>query len=567
MRAKLGTAALAMLVCAGAAAQSITVTRPWHTDQWAKGSSYTITWTTQGQVGSSFAVTLRDVGDTTDVLTIAAQASGGSQLWTVPLSLTPANYKVRVKSGNVIGTSPSFAITGGAATPVKVTSPNGGESWQSGASKQITWTPGSAAGTVKVELYRNGTAPANKIGVIAPSVAAAAGTYAWTVGGYQGGTAPAGAGYKVMVVPSDAALQDASDNAFTIAAAPAVTPTPTTPVPSTPVKVTSPNGGESWQAGASKSITWTPGSATGTARIELYRNGTAPANKIGVIASSFSVTAGSYPWTVGAYQGGTAPVGDGYRIVILPSNAALQDASDNPFGIAIGLAGVGFRPDLGRVAVPTATFSPLQAGLPKTSSLSVALKEYVENATYNNDWGWYMKYIPNSSPPVSATSNDGIFGPGFSCYHQACVGYGYHSFVWPGTSKTDWLVIAARSGVFFFMDNYRPMAARFFSATMHLHQVTIGTSHDSSASCAAMYSVITGPWAGWNSTPIKDTRTLDTTKTEYDVDVTGPVKEWLTGNPKANGFLLSSREVLSGEQPMACGSTYDVTLTLKFTEQ
>ena len=130
----------------------------------------------------------------------------------MPTGLADGQYRVRVYASNFIsGTSAAFLIG-----QIKVTSPNGGEPWQSGTSRQITWTPGAATGTVKIELYRNGTAPANKVGVIAPSVAATAGTYGWNVGTCQNCPAQTGAGYRVMVSSTSSVLQDASDNPFTI---------------------------------------------------------------------------------------------------------------------------------------------------------------------------------------------------------------------------------------------------------------------------------------------------------------------------------------------------------------
>jgi Ser-Thr-rich glycosyl-phosphatidyl-inositol-anchored membrane family len=208
-----------MLACGQAAAQSITVTKPAANDTWLKGSSYTITWTNQGQVGPSVVITLRNSADTTDVLSIVPhQQNVGSYPWPVPLSVAAGTYRVRVRASSVIGTSAMFNIAEPPSGPIKVTAPNGGESWALGSSKQITWNPGAATGNVRIDLYRNGTAPANKVGVIAPSVAATAGTYAWTVGAYQGGTAPDGDGYRVMVSSTSPVLQDASDNPFTIIA-------------------------------------------------------------------------------------------------------------------------------------------------------------------------------------------------------------------------------------------------------------------------------------------------------------------------------------------------------------
>ena len=55
---------------------------------------------------------------------------------------------------------------------------------------------------------------------------------------------------------------DANDSVFSIVPAGLQT-----------VTVTSPNGGESWQAGSAQSITWTQTGLTGSVTIDLYKGG------------------------------------------------------------------------------------------------------------------------------------------------------------------------------------------------------------------------------------------------------------------------------------------------------
>lgn len=104
------------------------------------------------------------------------------------------------------------------AQSVTITSPNGNENWPLGASRNITWTFSSfSVGTpMRLILYKEGV----KVGDIAQNVPIGqngAGTYAWTVGAYVGGTAAAGSGYKVRIRPQNSqAPMDASNAAFTI---------------------------------------------------------------------------------------------------------------------------------------------------------------------------------------------------------------------------------------------------------------------------------------------------------------------------------------------------------------
>jgi len=76
-----------------------------------------------------------------------------------------------------------------------ITSPNGGEAWQRGESRPITWTNSGVTGNVVIELVQNSVA----VGVIAESVAATAGSFAWTVGRLANGTVTTGAGCKIRI--------------------------------------------------------------------------------------------------------------------------------------------------------------------------------------------------------------------------------------------------------------------------------------------------------------------------------------------------------------------------------
>ena len=114
---------------------------------------------------------------------------------------------------------------------VTVASPNGGEHWTLGVSKNITWTySGLPDGTqMKLILFRDGT----KVGDIANNVAighSGAGSYPWSAGAYIGGTAVSGPGYKIRIrAMGDSNLVDNSNQAFDLDAAsepPGQPPTP-----------------------------------------------------------------------------------------------------------------------------------------------------------------------------------------------------------------------------------------------------------------------------------------------------------------------------------------------------
>jgi hypothetical protein len=119
--------------------------------------------------------------------------------------------------------------------------------------------------------------------------------------------------------------------------------------------VQSPNGTEHWKKGDYQLIKWGCVQCTGTAEIHLVKlpskvltrtARTAPATiartdyqEIGVIKASIPITPTtqfySFNWKVGDYYGGSAPAGDGYKILvkIVTSSATVSDISDTDFVI------------------------------------------------------------------------------------------------------------------------------------------------------------------------------------------------------------------------------------------
>ena len=77
-----------------------------------------------------------------------------------------------------------------------------------------------------------------------------------------------------------------------------------------------PAGGETWTIGQTKPITWTSSNISGNVTLLLYRGGTAPQNRVGIINNAVPVAAGKYIWQVGQHLTGMATPGNGYQIVI-----------------------------------------------------------------------------------------------------------------------------------------------------------------------------------------------------------------------------------------------------------
>jgi endonuclease/exonuclease/phosphatase family metal-dependent hydrolase len=137
----------------------------------------------------------------------ATYSAGSVQVYRVDSYV--ANYATSTSDHYPVLSRYTFGGGGGTTPAVHVTAPNGGESYTAGSSHTITWTS-AAVSNVKLEYTLDGTAWTQ----ITASTPAAAGSYGWTV--------PSTASTAAKVRISDASaptLNDASDGAFTIAAA------------------------------------------------------------------------------------------------------------------------------------------------------------------------------------------------------------------------------------------------------------------------------------------------------------------------------------------------------------
>ena len=214
-------------------------------------------------------------------------------------------YQYYIKAKNTAGSTNSNTISATAPncspTPtIIVTSPNGGENWQAGSTQIITWTSTGVTGTVQIQPYLNGVPQTN----IAAS-ASNSGSYSWSIpSNYTPGTT-----YKIGISAMSGTVADLSNSYFTISSSPTIT-------------VTSPNGGENWQAGTTQTITWSSIGVTGAVQIQPYLNGVPQTN----IAASASNT-GSYSWSIPSnYTPGTT-----YKIGISAMSGTVADLSNSNF--------------------------------------------------------------------------------------------------------------------------------------------------------------------------------------------------------------------------------------------
>ena len=244
-------------------------------------------------------------GGTLNQTIVSSTPSDGYFGWDIPDDISGGNdYKVKITSINTGSlydySDNNFTIN---AKTITVTSPNGGETWIAGETHHITWSD-NIPENVKIELYKGGTLNQTIV-----SSTPSDGFYNWHIpDDFAGG----GNDYKIKITSvNTGSVYDFSDNNFTI--------NPKT------ITVTSPNGGETWNAGEDYQITWSANFSE-YVRIQLFKNGTYNSTIDDYTPSSD----GTYLWTIPSSQ----TPGIDYKIKIVNcQQSTIFDYSDNRFAI------------------------------------------------------------------------------------------------------------------------------------------------------------------------------------------------------------------------------------------
>lgn len=173
-------------------ATSITVTSPNGGENWQKGSSHNITWTTTGISAGTYQLTLWRGGSNLGVIASGLSHPQNSFPWTVgnldgaPAVSPDSGYTIKVRlQGETANDFSNGPFTIGPDTPtgtISVTSPDG-DSWHKDSTKTISWNaPGISSGTYRITLRKGGS----QLGVVATGIAAATHSYSWKVGELMG---------------------------------------------------------------------------------------------------------------------------------------------------------------------------------------------------------------------------------------------------------------------------------------------------------------------------------------------------------------------------------------------
>jgi hypothetical protein len=196
------------------------------------------------------------------------------------------------------------------ASTLKVTTPNGGESWTKGKTYTIKWKRGNGGSRVKIDLLKSG-----KVYKTIKKRTGNDGKYRWKIPSSE----KTSKRYKIRItsITKDNVL-DSSNKVFTI--------TKKTSSSSTGLKVSSPNGGESWRQESIYTIKWDKVGGANYVKIELYK-----ADELSITIESDTKNDGSYSWEIPS----TVLAGSDYKIrvrSIKPDNSQ-SDLSDKKFSV------------------------------------------------------------------------------------------------------------------------------------------------------------------------------------------------------------------------------------------
>ncbi|MFA3781564.1 hypothetical protein ABRY23_00700 [Melioribacteraceae bacterium 4301-Me] len=357
---------------------SIEVISPNGSEDWKSGTQHDIKWNSKGveKVNIEFST---NAGLTWNSI-ISNLLNTGAYTWTIPVlsantNVTQCLIRVSDASDNSIYDVSDFVFTISPQPSITVVSPNGGESFLSGTSKEILWNSTNVS-NVKIELTTDGGAHWSTIVSSTPSI----GFYTWN-------NIPNLNSLLCKIRISDAnegTPSDVSDNYFEI----------TNRIQKS-VQVIKPNGGEDWEAGTKQNITW---SASGVSKVKIELTTDKGFTWTTLIDS---VAGGAWEWDISQSLNSTQCQ---IRISDASDNS-ISDISDATFTISP----IKFI----RVTQPTgpATFKdsdPITITWESSGIKTVGIKY-----TTTNGLGHYPD-IPQFYPLVDKIANQGFYTTSFS---------------------------------------------------------------------------------------------------------------------------------------------------------
>jgi len=280
---------------------ALSVTSPNGGENLEVGSVHPVTWISVGAVSS--VVTIQyTIDNGTSWNSISASTDNDGRFdWTVPAQLSDA-CRVRVSDGDADPTDESDALFSIVPVPaLTVTSPNGGENLEVDSIYTITWTSEGIVNNVSLQFSVNNGSTWNSLTASTSND----GSYDWTVPDLVSDSC------RVRIFQSsDGEPADESDALFSIVPIPAI-------------RVTSPNGGENFNAGSLQTISWTSEGLVGAVTIQYTADGGESWTEI----TGSTANDGLYAWTL------PAGLSDRYLVRVMESDGSPADVSDGEFSL------------------------------------------------------------------------------------------------------------------------------------------------------------------------------------------------------------------------------------------
>jgi hypothetical protein len=266
-------------------------------------------------------------------------------------------HTIKFTVTNSAGLSAQSTVTvmvnsGTSSQAPRVVAPTGGENWVANSNQTISWNV-SGTNISKVDIYLDGTGCENRSNVISCEALLytldknidASKPYGWIAAtDIANRQIPPGT-YRVRVCESGSTTNCGSSAApFTILGT----------TSAAPLRITSPNGGESWQLNQVQKITWTSPYYIRATYADLklrFVGATCPAGSVcpsitmqsdQTIATGISINQNSYNWTVGSglvstIAGAGIPNATAqFTVGICEQGTTNCDWSDSPFTISTG---------------------------------------------------------------------------------------------------------------------------------------------------------------------------------------------------------------------------------------
>ncbi len=280
----------------------ITVLSPNGGENWQIASQQTISWSsTNGGPNVQIEIS-RNSGVDWEVLADSTENDGSWQWAVTGPSSQSCLLRLNAKNGSASDTSDAtFTIS--EVPTIAVTSPNGAESWEIGSDQQITWTSVNITSAVEISLsWNNGL-----VWFVVEDSTENDGNWSWKV------TGPVSDSCLVRISAVDGSVTDISDAPFAV-------------FDGLVISLTSPNGGELWEIGGQREISWSVSKFLGMAIISLSRD---HGKSWEVLKNLEEVAQGSQSWIWPV----TGPAADSCLIKISDGQGKHWDNSDATFSI------------------------------------------------------------------------------------------------------------------------------------------------------------------------------------------------------------------------------------------